>query len=252
MSGGAAHLVLDEVFLSLQGEAGEVGRPSLFVRLGGCPIRCDYCDTPRSWTDRPRWELHGRHRTESFANPVASAELTRRLASLCEDYAVVLQDIPLAVTGGEPLIQADALAEWLPTLSCEGVLLETAGTDPTALADLLPFVDRVSLDWKLPHTLRSGSTDPVACLDALAAGGASGWVKLVVTADTTREQVDEAFAAIAEAGSGLAVWLQPVTEVVHGPAAPSSASLLDWCLAARTHRVEARVLPQVHPLLGVR
>ncbi len=38
-------LRLTEIFLSLQGEAASVGWPTVFVRLTGCPLRCQYCDT---------------------------------------------------------------------------------------------------------------------------------------------------------------------------------------------------------------
>nr|MBC8327263.1 7-carboxy-7-deazaguanine synthase QueE [Planctomycetota bacterium] len=49
---------LEELFLSLQGEGAEVGRPQFFLRLGGCPLRCRYCDTPESWTTRARFRVH--------------------------------------------------------------------------------------------------------------------------------------------------------------------------------------------------
>ena len=38
-------LNITEIFYSLQGEAKEVGIPTVFVRLTGCPLRCNYCDT---------------------------------------------------------------------------------------------------------------------------------------------------------------------------------------------------------------
>ena len=41
----AERLKLTEIFLSLQGEARDAGWPTVFVRLTGCPLRCQYCDT---------------------------------------------------------------------------------------------------------------------------------------------------------------------------------------------------------------
>ena len=43
--GGAVRLKITEIFYSLQGEADTVGFPTVFVRLTGCPLRCQYCDT---------------------------------------------------------------------------------------------------------------------------------------------------------------------------------------------------------------
>ena len=41
----ADRLRITEIFLSLQGEARDAGWPTVFVRLTGCPLRCQYCDT---------------------------------------------------------------------------------------------------------------------------------------------------------------------------------------------------------------
>ncbi|HSM28785.1 MAG TPA: hypothetical protein VK855_11860, partial [Thioalkalivibrio sp.] len=46
----AGRLRVTEVFLSLQGEAAQVGWPTVFVRLTGCPLRCRWCDTEYSFT----------------------------------------------------------------------------------------------------------------------------------------------------------------------------------------------------------
>ncbi|HEY5734477.1 MAG TPA: radical SAM protein, partial [Gammaproteobacteria bacterium] len=43
-------LKITEIFYSLQGEAGDVGWPTVFVRLTGCPLRCSYCDTEYAFT----------------------------------------------------------------------------------------------------------------------------------------------------------------------------------------------------------
>src|SRR5690606_40494615 len=44
-SGSAPRVKLTEIFLSIQGEADSTGWPTVFVRLTGCPLRCQYCDT---------------------------------------------------------------------------------------------------------------------------------------------------------------------------------------------------------------
>ena len=44
-AGGERRLKITEIFYSLQGEADTVGFPTVFVRLTGCPLRCQFCDT---------------------------------------------------------------------------------------------------------------------------------------------------------------------------------------------------------------
>jgi 7-carboxy-7-deazaguanine synthase len=54
--GKSERLRVNEIFHSLQGEADAVGYPTVFVRLTGCPLRCQYCDTEYAFHagSRPR------------------------------------------------------------------------------------------------------------------------------------------------------------------------------------------------------
>ncbi len=62
-------LKLTEIFLSLQGEARDAGWPTVFVRLTGCPLRCQYCDTAYS----PSTAGNGGRSTPSWRKWPASA-----------------------------------------------------------------------------------------------------------------------------------------------------------------------------------
>ena len=53
----ASRLKITEIFYSLQGEADTVGFPTVFVRLTGCPLRCQYCDTEYAFYGGEWWEL---------------------------------------------------------------------------------------------------------------------------------------------------------------------------------------------------
>jgi len=100
-----ARLKLTEIFYSLQGEADTVGIPTVFVRLTGCPLRCQYCDTAYAFHGGQWWELD------------AILEQVRAYGAH-----------HVCVTGGEPLAQPHCL-ELLGALADAGyrVSLETSG-----------------------------------------------------------------------------------------------------------------------------
>jgi 7-carboxy-7-deazaguanine synthase len=121
----APRLKLTEIFLSLQGESTLVGLPTVFVRLTGCPLRCQYCDTAYAFTGGEWWELPA---------------ILERVQALSARQ--------VCVTGGEPLAQPNCLP--LLTLLCDAgftVSLETSGALP--VADVDPRVIRV-VDVKTP------------------------------------------------------------------------------------------------------
>jgi 7-carboxy-7-deazaguanine synthase len=98
-------LKLTEIFYSLQGEADTAGIPTTFVRLTGCPLRCQYCDTAYAFHGGDWWDLPA---------------ILARVAELGAHH--------VCVTGGEPLAQKNCL-ELLHELCAAGhrVSLETSG-----------------------------------------------------------------------------------------------------------------------------
>jgi 7-carboxy-7-deazaguanine synthase len=103
-----SRLKITEIFHSLQGEADSVGFPTVFVRLTGCPLRCQYCDTAYAFHGGDWWTLE---------------DVVRRVRELDANY--------VCVTGGEPLAQKACLP-LLARLCDEGfrVSLETSGAMP--------------------------------------------------------------------------------------------------------------------------
>lgn len=122
---GSPRLKITEVFRSLQGEANAVGFPTTFIRLTGCPLRCQYCDTA--------YAFHGGEwRTVAELVAAAKDEGARHVC----------------VTGGEPLAQKNCLP--LLTSLCDAgfeVSLETSGA--MAIDEVDPRVARV-VDLKTP------------------------------------------------------------------------------------------------------
>ncbi|MCW8973721.1 MAG: 7-carboxy-7-deazaguanine synthase QueE [Gammaproteobacteria bacterium] len=127
----AGRLRISEIFLSLQGEADAVGWPTVFVRLTGCPLRCDYCDTEYAFSGGEWWRI------EAVVAEVAHYNVRH-----------------VCVTGGEPLAQKGCLA--LLTQLCDtglSVSLETSGALDIAYVD--PRVSRV-MDIKTPISGEAG------------------------------------------------------------------------------------------------
>ncbi|WP_043114715.1 7-carboxy-7-deazaguanine synthase QueE [Solimonas soli] len=90
----AARLKITEIFLSLQGESSSVGWPTVFVRLTGCPLRCQYCDTTYSFYGG-QWltlddilaevtRLGARHVCVTGGEPLAQKNCLPLLARLCD------------------------------------------------------------------------------------------------------------------------------------------------------------------------
>lgn len=130
--------MVNEIYLSLQGESTYAGIPCIFVRLTGCDLRCSYCDTAFAFLEGRRQTLVEIHsKIDELAKPFNQADHPRRW--------------PLVeLTGGEPLLQKNSL-RLMKTL-CDDqftVLLETSGAHDISRVDAR--VHRI-VDLKCPST----------------------------------------------------------------------------------------------------
>lgn len=203
-------LRITEIFRSLQGEARHAGRPTVFVRLTGCPLRCSWCDTAYAFTGGESRSL------DSILAEVA-------------DHGVE----HVTVTGGEPLAQRSCL-DLLGELCDAGhrVSLETSGALDITGVD--PRVERV-VDLKAPgsgeaHQNRWENLDGLRPADQ---------VKFVLA---HREDYDWARAVLAEHGlhERCEVLFSPVHETL------SPRELADWVVA---DGLPVRFQVQLHKLL---
>jgi 7-carboxy-7-deazaguanine synthase len=132
-------LVVNEIYLSLQGESTFAGLPCVFIRLTACNLRCSYCDTAYAFTEGKR---------RSLDEIITEVE---RLAARGQRSALSGQRLPLVeLTGGEPLLQPNSLP--LMQRLCDAgftVLLETSGALDIAPVD--PRVRRI-MDLKCPSS----------------------------------------------------------------------------------------------------
>ena len=203
-------LRITEVFYSLQGETSTVGLPTVFVRLTGCPLRCQYCDT---------------------AYAFQGGEL-RALEAIMADVSAYGARY-VTVTGGEPLAQPLCLT--LLTQLCDAgftVSLETSGAMDVSGVD--PRVVKI-LDLKTP-----GSQEMLKNrMDNLQHLTAQDQVKFVIC---DREDYDWAKRL------SLQHDLFEQYEVLFSPSygQVEGATLADWMLA---DRLPARFQVQLHKIL---
>jgi 7-carboxy-7-deazaguanine synthase len=188
-------LKITEIFYSLQGEADTVGFPTVFVRLTGCPLRCQYCDTAYAFHGGEWMSLGG---------------ILERVAEFAPRH--------VCVTGGEPLAQKNCL----PLLAglCDAnyrVSLETSGAMPLASID--PRVIRV-VDVKTPGS-REASRNRY---DDLALLRPEEQIKFVIC---DRADYEWSRDKLAE--------LEPRCAVLFSPSAGQlpARELADWILADR-------------------
>lgn len=205
-----AKLKLTEIFRSLQGEADTVGMPTTFVRLTGCPLRCQYCDTAYAFTGGEWWEI---------------GAVLARVRELDARY--------VCVTGGEPLAQKACL-ELLVALCDAGyrVSLETSGA--MSLEGVDPRVIRV-VDVKTPASTEEHRNR----YDQLEALRSQDLVKFVVC---SREDYDWSRSKLRELSldSRCTVLFSPSHEQL------PARDLADWILE---DRLPVRFQIQLHKYL---
>lgn len=173
-----------EIFASLQGEGPSMGMPVAFIRTSRCNLACTWCDTPYTW----RFEGDKRpHRDdveyERRANQVklSPQEAAQRIEDLGQKR--------LVITGGEPLMQAGALADMLGYLPDIDVEIETNGTvRPSSHVDIR--VDQYNVSPKLAHSGNAGNLALIPERFDFFAGDPRAFFKFVVADPAHVDEVD--------------------------------------------------------------
>ena len=217
---------ITEIFKSIQGESSYAGLPCVFVRLTGCNLRCDWCDSEYTFTGGSKMSLE---------------EVQSEVERLSPNGGLV------EVTGGEPMLQEREVIPLMERLLNSGfnVLLETSGERP--LANVPKEIIKI-VDVKCPH---SGETDTFRMenLDTLTLRDE---VKFVIS-----DRLDYEFARDFTEEHGLAA---RVSSVIFSPAFRKEAAgdrdtshcvlnpqqLAEWILA---DDVPARLGLQIHKFI---
>ncbi|MCE5285858.1 MAG: 7-carboxy-7-deazaguanine synthase QueE [Pelosinus sp.] len=242
-----AGLNIIEVFSSIQGEGAYVGCRQVFVRLAGCNLDCFYCDTAASQRISPIAELENTAGQQNFIkepNPLSGQQLAIHINQL-----LTTPHHSVSLTGGEPLCQAAALAKVLPLIKGR-FFLETNGTLVKELAILLPMIDIISMDIKLPSSMSGREYWPQHEAFLALANTKEVYVKMVVSASTTNQEFLKALQLISSVNPNNLLVLQPIT-TTQEDLKISPARIYELQERALNLLPNVRVIPQTHKYIGV-
>ena len=250
---------LIEVFSAIQGEGLNVGTRQIFIRFALCDLRCSFCDSAHTWSVPSTCRIErspGIRDFEIHTNPVP--------LNLLQEW-VERQNLPglhdsISLTGGEPLLHARFLVEFLPQVRHHTglpIYLETGGHRPEQLAMILPYLDTVGMDLKLPSV--SGEShwqEHGEFLQRCHNAQVEVFVKIIISSQTELSELERAAQLVAAVSPEIPVFLQPVTPLESpqpfgktSVLAPSPEQVLTWQAKMKQVLKQVRVVPQTHKML---
>jgi len=229
-----------EIFTSVEGEGILYGTKTLFVRLAGCPYACFYCDT-------------------LDALPLDSGK-EYSINEACSLIDKNLQENTYKVnfTGGEPLIQYEAVSELAKHAKSRGIptYLESACFDSQKFLHVLPSIDFVKIEFKTidsefidkkhyPNLIRN----TLECLQASIEAKKTTYIKTVISSKTElssfKELLEQIFKIVSKENiSGFII--QPTTSISE----PPLEQLLEFYDSVYPYYDEVRVVPQLHKIIS--
>ena len=251
---------LIEVFSAIQGEGLNVGTRQIFIRFAFCDLRCHFCDSAHTWNAPATCRIEqtpGYRDFEICPNPIS-------LPILIE--WVERQNIPrlhdsISLTGGEPLLHAGFLSKFLPQVRLTTglpIYLESGGHRPEQLAMILPYLDSVGMDLKLPSVSGESRWQEhenflKLCYDSQI----EVFVKIIISQDTDLAELKRSAQLIAAVNPTIPVFLQPVTplnsteQLSDRPVlAPTPKQVIDWQALMKNFLKSVRVIPQTHKMIN--
>ncbi len=233
---------IQELFSSLQGEGIYWGKRQIFIRFFGCNMKCAYCDEPET----------------SFVPESEASYTVKTAGQLLEEVDVLEQregpHHSISFTGGEPLLHTDFLLPLASTLKDRGfrLYLETNGTLPERLQQILSYIDIIAMDVKPPSSTQDRPFWEAHRRFLEIGQEREIFVKIVVTPQTRREELERAFVMVAEVNAAIPLVLQPVTPSGQVTEAVSDEKLFEFSAVARRRLSDVRILGQLHKVVGIR
>ena len=219
---------IKEIFASIQGEGPYVGVKQLFIRFCDCNLNCKYCDTEfSSKKDYVEYTPH---------------ELFEKVKSFNLDTIA-----SVSLTGGEPLLSADFLAEFLPLMKNRKIYLETNATLYNELDKIKLYIDIISADIKLESA--TGIKNSYVLHDKFFehAKGIECFAKIVFDENISDAEIDCCCTLAAK--YNLDLILQPKMLQDKMSVCPECCTKILAKLLEK--HIKVRLIPQVHKFINV-
>jgi 7-carboxy-7-deazaguanine synthase len=234
---------LTEIFTSIEGEGIFFGTKTMFVRMAGCHLKCYWCDT-------------------TYALPLDSGnsctidEAKRLIEEQLQPYTYKVN-----FTGGEPLIQYEAVIELAKFIKEEQGLrtyLESACFDSNRYVQVLPFIDICKIEFKMSDSevidvryYDNLLRNELECLEAAITNHKITYIKIVISNSTDvyefKSLIQNIFKNVKIANIAGFI-IQPS----YGINEPTVERLFEFYDAVYPIYRDVRIIPQLHKLIGAR
>jgi 7-carboxy-7-deazaguanine synthase len=252
------------IFSSIQGEGLYLGKLHLFIRFTGCNLRCYYCDTPEALVKTKYCMVE----TAPFSktsyktiNPIDNESLFIKIKQSIKIFPYYHS---IVLTGGEPLLHTPFIKSFLPAARKFKIpiMLETNGTLPEQLENVLNLIDIISMDIKIPSDTQSKqntskiweSTEEflkISLRNKRTGITQSTYIKIILTNTSKIKDYQKACQIIARINKHAQVILQPVSS---SPShknikTPSFEQIIDISNIFAKTLDNIKIIPQVHRLM---
>jgi 7-carboxy-7-deazaguanine synthase len=218
-------MLINDIFFSFQGEGPLLGIPQIFIRFANCNLDCNYCDEYTGVKNAKEYQVN---------------EVLSTLAPLYKE-----NPHSISITGGEPLLQVESLKELLPNIPIP-LYLETNGTLPKHLSEIINFFTYFSVDYK------PGFETEFIDFLSLLKDRENVFVKFIITRQTSIKDMQKVSKIISSINDKLPLILQPVTPFSGYKEKAKSEDILRAYNVARQYLKEIRIIPQTHKIIGIK
>ena len=232
---------ISEIFTSVEGEGIYFGTKTLFVRLAGCHLKCFWCDTPYalSMKDGREYDIND--------------------AIKLLDKNLVQNTFKVNFTGGEPLLQHEAVGEMAKHVRDKGLrtYLESSCFSAERFKEIVPLIDICKIEFKLSDSevvdkehYSELLENELRCLEQAVKNKKTTYIKVVVSKLSNKKEFEELTKMIFNKIGALDIEgfiIQPS----YGTSEPTMDQLFQFYDVVYPHYEQVRIVPQLHKVMGI-